>query len=263
MREVFGSCVRRPARSSHALICGFLLLLGSTGTVRAQLSMDLPRFRIESKEDLINAVGLYDESDVTLVRMAMVALEGRRVLRWLLEVVQDSSLYSPRREAAVFVLGLTRDSLAVAVLLHQVESRSGVWIRAREALRAFPYPAVCDFWRRTLDSARDPSGTVQDAIAGLGFCGTRRDVVRLEGMLSVSVLEFERFLIEVALKRLGRPWAERHRTRDFSGPPQPDGAYVPSESLAATIRRVVCDGPCAQIMLPPSAKLVDPRRRRQ
>lgn len=238
------------------------VLLGTRMTAEAQ---ELPRFRIETKQDFLDAVGVFDNIDRSFPRAALVALEGRRVFPWVLDVVADSTLPFLKRQAAMRVLYYSRDSLALPMLLGLVGGDN--WrerAHAKEVLRVFPYEPACRYWRHLMQSPQATDGDIDDALIGLRHCGTRDDADLIRDFRDRTQRAVHRRLADLALTAVQTAEVDRY-TRDgtFGGPPEPGGRYRPSAEAARKIQAIVCGGPCSRnLVLDPKAELNErsPRR---
>lgn len=219
----------------------------------------VPRFDIGTPEELRIALGVADQWGDAFPRAAIVALEGRRVLPWLLDILRDETVEQPTRWAALRVLQYTRDREAVPDLLRLASSSESIREQARSALSHFPYPEVCDYWRRLLRAGGTSGSDVVHGLQGLGWCGDQQDLSLAELFLT-STRQPYRFAAQVAIERI-RAGESRYYTAYMRGPPRPDGRYVPSDSVAAQIRRALCDGPCASVLIPVSQPLRQDRER--
>lgn len=202
----------------------------------------LPRFAITSREDFLAAVLGPSEQ----VRAAMLALEGRKVLPWALEVLRDRRADRWVKEAVIAVLAFTLDSLAVDDLLALAREGDDLLPRSRaqEALVLFPYKPVCDYWHSILKHPEAPKPERWSAIAGLGYCGDDSDRPTLD-QIARSTLGPDTTIAAAALVMLQKPKDLRHSRELWAGPPSPDGSFVPGERLRTEIQKTVCGGSCA------------------
>jgi hypothetical protein len=240
---------------------GLIGLLGAcswVSPVHAQADGDpLPRFIIESRDDLVRALGGFGDPDGAFPRSAIVALEGRRVLPWLLELARDESA-GHSRLAALEVLMFTRDEGAIDVLIELAAEHGQVGDQARYVLAQFPHARACRFWR---DLFRKPDLTFSEtarAITGLGACGADADLDIVVPFLT-SDRDGYRLVAGVAVERI-RQGSARDTNVYLKTPPLADGSYVPTDSLAAIIRRSMCDGPCTELRVPALRRLRPWRR---
>lgn len=238
-------------------------------TVGAAQVPDIPRFDIQSKQDLIVALGTTYDSDAAFPQAPMIAAEGRRVVPWLLEIAGDEREPLGRRLVALAALGYTRDPSAVPLLLRfAVEGTRALSLTAQTALIGYSLPEVCEFWASRLSVTYPGSERTAAANAahGIGYCDPRYEpMVREIARASTDWLvqePAERSLAQLALpesERLKGPLL-RGGCRVFAGPPRPDGVYVPSDSMAARIRWFVCQPGCPDGLLPPDFNLRGRRR---
>ena len=221
----------------------------------------IPRFDIRSKEDLILALGTYEDYGNAIPRVEMVAAEGRRVVPWLLEIAGDEREPLGRRQAAFIALGYTRDPGAAPLLLRLAsEGPDALSLAAQTALIGYSLPEVCEFWASRLSVTYPGSQRTEAANAahGIGYCDPRYEP-RVREIARASTDWLVREPAERSLAQLALPESERLKGpllrgggRIFAGPPRPDGVYVPSDSMAARIRRFVCQNGCPEGLLPPN-----------
>jgi hypothetical protein len=241
------ACARTPSAAPHPTTSGPL----------HQPSGGLPRFRIESRKDLVTALDNRLDPDYAL-RPAVIALEGRRIAPWLVEILRDRKIPERVQEQALQVLFYTRDSLFVGPLLQIVTKGPPrlLQVRARETLVLFPYTPVCDHWRKMLRNPETPSHEIVSAISGLGYCGSARDEGVLDSIATRGRYEYMRRLATATLERVRRPVAERFHKDIWASAPSPDGAFLPGEQVAAAIQHAACGGPCQEpIVLAPEQPL--------
>jgi hypothetical protein len=86
----------------NALVAVFACLSCMSATAEAQAE-PVPRFSIGSPQELKIALGGADAYGLAFPRAAIVALEGRRVLPWLLDLLRDETVFEPTRWAALRV----------------------------------------------------------------------------------------------------------------------------------------------------------------
>ena len=243
------------------LTSGTLLALLSQAPTTPPQVLDVPRFAIGTKEDLLDALGTptYHEGEI-FPRSAMIAMEGRRVLPWLLEIIADSSERPRKRMAAVRVLEYSLDSPAVPTLLRVVTDSTAphsvrIWIVM--ILRVFPYESVCSFWRDVLAVpiffAKLPGEWTLDAVVGLSYCGNDNDRSLIEPFFDPRMTHAEH-TVGPALRRLAKPRNERFRGTRWEDFPFPSGAYVPTRKVAGDIVRIICGkAPCPDRPIPADA----------
>jgi hypothetical protein len=216
---------------------------------------ELPRFRINSRDDLITALLAPDgEADL---RPAVVALEGRRIAPWIRDILEDPGLPAVAKERALAVLYYTRDSLLVGAVLRLWDMGAGMTsVRAKEVLQVFPYEPVCQRWRAMAGNATTPTHELSTALVGLGYCGSSRDEDLLERVQTTAPYEYLRDLAAEALARVRLPLDERFSKDIWASPPAPSGDFIPGAQLVGMIQQAACGGPCRdQVLLSPSSSL--------
>jgi hypothetical protein len=194
----------------------------------------------------------------------VIALEGRRIAFWLVEILRDHKTPERVKERALTVLTYTRDSLVVAPLLHMAMHGPGMLlqVRAREALVLFPYTPVCDHWRREIQHPDTPSPELSSAIVGLGYCGAEGDRALLDSITARARYVSDRRDATISLDRLRRPLAERFDKGIWASAPSSTGEFLPGEELSTAIQHAACGGPCQDgVLLAPEQPLSALRHR--
>lgn len=237
-------------------------------TVGAAQVPEIPRFDIQSKQDLTVALGMYGP-DGAFPQAPMIAAEGRRVVPWLLEIAGGEREPLRRRQVALVALGYTRDPSAVPLLLRLAAGTTDPSLEAGNALVGYSLPEVCEFWASRLSVTYPGSErtSAYNAARGIGYCDPRyeprvREIARASRDWLVQGAA-ERSLAQLALpesERVKGPLLVRGQGRIFAGPPRPDGVYVPSDSMAVRIRWFVCQHGCPDGLLPPDFNLRGRRR---
>jgi hypothetical protein len=211
----------------------------------------LPRFRINSAEDVAIALASAGEGDWGL-RAAIVALEGRRASLYVRQLLRNPDVSDLVKERAMGVATYTRDSLLANELLHLAQRDSGLLgVRAWESLPLLPFATVCQQWRTLLTGSRDSHKRTL-AVIGLGYCGSQEDVPWLERLRGDPITAGLRDDVVAALARIQQPLGDRFDRAVWAPGPFGNGDFVPGPELAALIQRRVCGGPCsASVMLDP------------
>lgn len=222
----------------------------------AQAKDTIPHFALHSEGDVIVALGSADDLMHGFPRVQIVAAEGRGIVPWLESIAMSDSLPLGRRWAALYALGLMRDSVASAFLMSVVSSpaanSSGPLADAAEAALVGSFDnATCSFWRTRLTKL--PRGEVRaNAIAGLGFCEPSDSVLIRNAERGLMRLSIVHVAADSAVSRLRRSAYARRVRGPWGALPQPDGRYVPSEGVRRRIVAWMCPNGCPAEPLPPT-----------
>ena len=210
---------------------------------------DLPRFVINSQQELITALGISGfESGGPSPRAALVAREGARLVPWLVELARSDTLLIFRRIAAIEALGLTRHPVAVETLVEIAGDTVPPYRQALNALLGFPHPQVCRLWNELL-TARDVWARYT-AILGISQCGPNSRS-QIDAIADTSRDETIMAAARKALSLFELPEDSRLYWPYHTTPPRADGVYVPSPRYRDRIEAALCTDRECPATIPP------------